>query len=521
VVTGLGNRRWWTLVALVPATLALGLDATVLSVALPTLASKLQATTGQLQWFFAAYTLVFGAAMVPGGMLGDRYGRKKALLVALTIFGFGSLFCAYADSLGSALGLSPAGAFIGARIVLGLGAAVATPIILGILPVLFSEAERPKAIAVIMAATMLGYPIGPLLGGWLLSHYWWGWVFLMNLPVVALALAAVAVFVPESHSERVQRFDPLGIASCVAGLAVLTYGMIEAGQKGWGNPGALAEMVGGLVLLAVFVLCERRAPDPLVELGLFRSPGYRWGTILAIVISFAMFGLLFAVPAFFQEILATDAMGSGLRLLPMIGGLVVAAAIGTKLAAKVGAKLTVALGFALFTLALGLGASTSTSSRELFLAAWITLCGAGIGFAMPTVMDAALAALSPERAGSGSGMMQALRMVAGTFGAAVLGSVLNTVYRGGLNLTGVPASAAHAARESVVAGVAVAHTLGSASLLDTVQRSFVRGMDVMLVLCAAMAALGFVLALVYLPRKAGAASESASERSELTHEHAA
>jgi len=176
-MAGLGNKRWWILVALVPATLALGLDATVLSVALPTLAAKLHATTGQLQWFFAAYTLVFAAAMVPGGMLGDRFGRKKLLLIALVIFGLGSLACAYSDSLASPLGLSAAGAFIGARILLGLGAAIATPVILGTLPVLFSDEERPKAIAAIMAATMLGYPIGPILGGWLLSNYWWGWVF--------------------------------------------------------------------------------------------------------------------------------------------------------------------------------------------------------------------------------------------------------------------------------------------------------------------------------------------------------
>ncbi len=517
-MTGLGNKRWWILVALVPATLALGLDATVLSVALPTLAARLHATTGQLQWFFAAYTLVFAAAMVPGGMLGDRFGRKKMLLIALGIFGLGSLACAYSDSLASPLGLSAAGAFIGARIVLGLGAAIATPVILGTLPVLFSDEERPKAIAAIMAATMLGYPIGPILGGWLLSHYWWGWVFLMNLPVVVLALVAVAAFVPESRSEKAQRFDPLGIATCVAGLAVLTYGMIEAGQQGWGNAGALAEMIGGLLLLVVFVLVERRVREPLVDLGLFHSPGYRWGTTLAVVMSFAMFGLLFAVPAFFQEIFGADAMGSGLRLLPMIGGLVVAAAIGTRLATWIGAKITVSLGFALFTVAMGMGATSGASSGELFMAGWIALCGAGIGLAMPTAMDAALAALSPDRAGAGSGMMQALRMVGGTFGSAVLGSVLNSIYRGGLDLTGLPAPAAQSARQSVVAGVAVAQKLGSASLLDSVRQSFVHGMDIMLVVCAAAAALGLVLALAYLPGRAKRTSHEPATQSELGNE---
>lgn len=508
-MAGIRSKRWWVLAAFVPATLAIGLDATVLSVALPTLQSKLGASTSQAQWFFAAYTLVFAAAMVPGGMLGDRFGRKKLLLIALVIFGLGSLSCAYATS--------PA-EFIGARVVLGLGAAIATPMILGALPVLFSEEERPKAIAAIMAAAMLGYPIGPILGGWLLTHYWWGWVFLMNLPVVAIALIAVIVFQPESRSEKVQRFDPLGIASCVIGLALLTYGMIEAGQNGWGNPAALAEMIGGTGVLVAFVLAERRSRDPLVDLKLFRSPGFRWGTILATVISFAMFGLMFTVPAFFQEVRDTNAMGSGMRLLPMIGGLIVAAALGTRLAERAGARFTVALGFALFSIAMAMGATTSAASSELFMASWIALCGAGIGLSMPTAMDAALGALSRERAGSGSGIIQAVRLVGGTFGAAVLGSVVNSVYRGGLDLAGLPAQTAQSVRGSAVAGVALAHKLHSASLLESVQSSLVHGMDVMLWVCAAGGLIGTVLALAYLPGRVRRTSEQPGGQSELSHE---
>ncbi|MGD0167372.1 MAG: MFS transporter [Gaiellaceae bacterium] len=503
------SRRWWVLAAFVPATLAIGLDATVLSVALPTLTGKLGATTSQAQWFFAAYTLVFAAAMVPGGMLGDRFGRKKMLVIALVIFGLGSLACAYSSTPGE---------FIAARVVLGLGGAIATPMILGALPVLFSEGERGKAIATIMAATMLGYPIGPILGGWLLTHYWWGWVFLMNLPVVVLALVAVIVFQPESRSEKAQRFDPLGILTCVVGLALLTYGMIEAGQKGWGNSSALAEMIGGLAVVVFFVLLERRVRDPLVDLKLFGSSGFRWGTILATVMSFAMFGLLFAVPAFLQEVLGVNAEGVGLRLLPMIGGLIVAAAIGTRLADRAGARLTVGLGFVLFSVAMAMGATTGRASSELFLATWITLCGAGIGLAMPTAMDAALGALSAERAGSGSGVIQAVRMVGGTFGAAVLGSVLNTVYRGGLDLAGLPARAAIAVRGSVVGGIAEAHKIGSSSLLDSVEGSFVHGMSVMLWVCAAGGLLGAVLASVYLPGRARESTKQPGGQPELGHE---
>ena len=503
------SKRWWTLLALVPATLALGLDATVLSVALPTLGEKLHATNGQLQWFFASYTLVFAAAMVPGGMLGDRFGRKKMLIIALILFGLGSLACALSGS---------AGQFIAARVLLGAGAAIATPVILGVLPVLFSEKERPKAIAVIMTATMLGYPIGPILGGWLLSHFWWGWVFLMNLPVVALALASVILFMPESRAERAQRFDPLGIVTCSAGLAALTYGMIEAGQNGWGNSGALAEIIGGLVMLGAFVGVERRVRDPLLDLGLFRSLGFRWGTILASVMSFAMFGLLFALPTFFQDVKQLNAMGSGMRLLPMIGGLLAGAGIGQRLASWAGAKVAVGLGFAIFSGAMALGAITGQGSSLLFIASWVALCGMGIGLAMPAAMDAALGALAPERAGAGSGAMQALRMVGGTFGAAVLGSILSGVYRSHLDLGGVPAALTGTVRSGVAGGVVVAQKLGSNSLLASVTSSFVHGMSALLWFCAIAAALGTLLALVYMPHRAPVKTGQPPEPPELAHE---
>jgi DHA2 family multidrug resistance protein-like MFS transporter len=503
------SRRWWILMAFVPATLAIGLDATVITIALPTLGAKLHASTGQMQWFVAAYTLVFAAAMVPGGMLGDRYGRKKVLLVALTVFGLGSLACAFAGS---------AGVFISARMVLGLGAAVVTPMVLGALPALFTDEERPKAIAAIMAVTILGYPLGPILGGWLLSHFWWGWVFLMNVPVVVLALVAVMVFLPESREPERPRLDGVGVVVSSAGLAVLTYGMIEAGQHGWGNTVALAEMIGGLVAIGAFVLWERSTADSLIDLELFRSRGFTWGTILTTVLSFAMFGLIWAVPLFFQEVTGVDAMGSGLRLLPMIGGLIVSAGIGPKLAARAGARVPVALGFVFVAVALGIGTTTTVASSEAFMAVWITLCGLGMGFSMPTAMDAALGALSPERSGVGSGTIQALRMVGGTFGAAVLGSVVNTVYLGRLDTAGLPGPVGQAVRGSVVSGVETAHKLHSGALLASVQGSFVHGMDVMLWIAVAVAAAAVLLALAFLPGREKKSSPEAAARPEFGHE---
>jgi MFS transporter, DHA2 family, multidrug resistance protein len=504
-MTSGSSRRWWALIALVPAILAVGIDATVLSLALPALSTSFHATTAELQWFIASYSLVFAAAMVPGGMLGDRYGRKKLLVGALVLFAVGSLACAYAPS---------AGALIAARALLGLGAAVVLPMAMGVLPVMFSDAERPKAVAVLMSASMLGFPIGPILGGWLLTNFWWGSVFLINLPMVALALVAVIFLLPESRSSRRQRLDPVGIAASSAGLAVLTYGIIEAGQHGWSSGSAVMAMLAGAALLVAFVLWERRVADPLIDLSLFRSRGFTWGTILATVVSFAMFGISFAIPQYFQEILGFTALGNGVRQLPMIGGLLLGAVTVTRLARRVGAKVCVALGFVVLAGGLFIGATTDAGNGAGYAMLWLAVAGLGLGFVMPVAMDAALGALSPERAGVGSAVIQALRMVGGSFGAAILGSVLNSAYRGGLDVAGLPAGVARLASGSVTAGVAVARELHATALLQSVHAAFIHGLDVSLAVCGGLAVAGALLALAFLPARSAAAAHAGAEPAE-------
>src|SRR6266567_2770575 len=196
-----GTRKWWALLALALAVLVVGLDLTVLNLALPTLAADLHASTSDLQWFIDAYTLVLAAVLLPAGLMGDRYGRRKVLLVSIALFGVASIACAYSGS---------AGALIAARAVLGLGAAAIFPLSLSVLPVLFTPDERPKAIAGVTAAVFISYPVGPILGGWLLDNFWWGSVFLINVPVIALALIAVATLMPESRSEHRPRLDAAG-----------------------------------------------------------------------------------------------------------------------------------------------------------------------------------------------------------------------------------------------------------------------------------------------------------------------
>jgi EmrB/QacA subfamily drug resistance transporter len=496
------QRKWWALGALALSLLVVGLDLTILNVALPTLATELDASTGQLQWFADAYNLVLAAALLPAGMLGDRFGRKKMLLIALALFGTASLACSFATS---------AGELIAGRAALGLGAAFLMPLSMAVLPVLFTAEERPRALTIWVTANSIGIPLGPIVGGWLLDHYHWGSVFLINVPVVLIGLIAVAVLLPESRNPVRQRLDVLGVLLSSVGLVGITYGVIEGGENGWTAPLTLITLAVGVGAIAAFVAWQRRTSHPLVDLALFRSRGFTVGAALATLAMFCMFGVLFATPQFFQAVLGADALGTGLRLLPVIGGLLVGARLADKLAPRMGARITIAIGFALLSGGLLLGATTAADGGYGFTAAWLGVIGAGLGFALPSAMDAAIGALSPERSGVGSALLMSMRQVGGTIGVAILGAVLSAGYRGGLD--GAP----DAARESVSAGAALADRLGSAPLLDSVRSAFVGGMDSMLWVCGGVAALGVVVALAFLPRRAAAPAplEAAESRHEL------
>ena len=325
-MTAQDRRRWWALGALAVSVLAVGLDLTVLNLALPALAGSLHAGTGDLQWFIAAYSLVLAAALLPAGLAGDRLGRRKVLTGALALFGAASLACAYATSSGE---------LIAARAVLGLAAAAILPLSLAVIPVMFTPAEQPRAIALLGGMTFLGYPVGPILGGWLLDHFWWGSVFLVNVPVAVIAVVAVAVLMPESRSEQRPRLDVAGMLVSAAGLAALTYGVIKAGQDGWGDPAALLTMAAGAVALCVFVRLElrrgRAGRQPLADLTLFRSARFGWGTALATLVSFTLFGVLFGIPLYFRDVRGLDSLGSGLRLVPMMVGMGVGLVVGQRL----------------------------------------------------------------------------------------------------------------------------------------------------------------------------------------------
>ncbi|MBD0734785.1 DHA2 family efflux MFS transporter permease subunit [Streptomyces sp. CBMA29] len=492
------TRKWWALGAIGLSLLAVGVDSTILNVAVPTISSDLGASTSQLQWIVDSFTLVLAAVLLPAGLLGDKYGRKKFLLAALILFGVASLACAYS---------STATELIASRALLGLAGAFLVPLSTSVLLNIFeSEEERTKAITVVAISTMLGLPLGPIVGGALLNHFWWGSVFLVNVPLVALGSFAVAKLVPESRGNAGIGIDYVGVLISSLGLTAITYGTIEAGVRGWGDTVVVLAIVGGALALVLFTFWERRVTaaggSPLVDLELFRSRGFVWGSVLATVVSFAMFGLIFALPQYYQAVLGTDALGTGLRLLPLIGGLLVGASVINKLPAQLGPRAVPALGFVLMGVGLFIGMATSTTSGYGFIAIWLTIIGAGLGMSLTRTMAAALNSLSKERSGVGSAFTQAVRQVGGAIGVAVLGSAANTTYRGHLDLGQSPQQIQDAAGRSPAAGVAVAAKLKSQTVLDAVRDAFVIAMHTVLLACGVIVVVAAVLALVFLPKRA-------------------
>ena len=490
------SARWWALGATTLSVLAVSLDLTVLSIALPTLAHALHASESQLQWFTSSYALAVTTAILPAGLLGDRYGRKKGLLLALGLFGLGSIFCAYSPSPET---------FIVARTLLGLAGAAVITLVLSVLPVLFSEAERPRAVGIWGAANFVALPIGPILGGWMLSHYWWGWVFLMNVPVALIGMMAILVLLPESRSPNRPGVDLLGIATSSAGLAAITYGIIQVGQSGWTDARALLSLGLGLVVLALFVAWQRRLDSrggqPLVDLALFRSRAFTSGVVLMTIVTISMAAVLFISPQYFQGVLGLDAQGSGVRLLPLIAGLILGAVPADRLVGRIGAKVTVAAGLAVLAAGMLMASVTGVSSSTVFIAAWMAIIGIGTGLALATSASAALMELSSENSGVGSALMQAVKNLGLPFGTAILGSVLNNMYRSRLNVTGLPGPAAKAAQQSVFGGAEVAHTIGSGSFLQAVHGAFTHGMDASFWVAAGFSLAGALLAWAWVPRR--------------------
>ncbi len=483
------RRRWWALVAVVFAALTIGFDVTILNVALPTLAEKIHASNSELQWIVDAYVLVFAGLLLPAGALGDRYGRRLLILVGLALFGVASAVAMFTTDPAQLIAL---------RAVMGVGAAIITPVTLAVLPALFrTERDRRKSIAAVTVAGGIGIPLGPLAGGYLLDHFWWGSIFLVNVPITGLALIAVAVLIPESRDPSARPIDVPGAVLSTIGLVALVYGIIEGPNRGWSDGAIVISLAAGAAILAAFVAWQARAQFPVMELELFRSARFLWGAITGTLASFALFGLLFVLPQYLQAVRGNDAFNTGLRLLPMMGGLIVAGRASEKTVNALGNKIPVVAGLIVAAAGFGWGAATGTDTSYGEVASWLAVIGFGVGLSLTAATDAVLGSLPPDRAGGGTGVAQTLRQVGGALGVAILGSVLADTY--GANL---PAGAPDAARDSVAAAVAAAAKLGDPALLTAGRAAYLDAMSAVLLVCAAVAIAGAVAAAALLPGQA-------------------
>ncbi|MGW6733211.1 DHA2 family efflux MFS transporter permease subunit [Streptomyces sp. NPDC055013] len=483
-------RRWWALGALVASMLTLGFDMTILNVALPTMAADLGATTGQQQWMADAYVVVFAALMLPAGLLGDRFGRRRMLITGLGIFLVGSLVGSLAGDVT---------AVIAARAVMGVGAALVTPLSLSVLPTLFGPEERTKAVGITSAASALGLPLGPIIGGWLLNHFWWGSVFLINVPMAAIGIAACLFLLPETKDPASPKVDTVSTALAASGLGALVYGIIEAPTRGWGDPLVVAMLGAAALLIAALVLRERRVERPMLDMTLLAHRGFLFNTVAATLVTFILTGLLFVLPPYLQAVLGHDALGTGVRLLPMMGGLLVASRLAPKVVARFGARAAVSAGLVVLAFAGLLGSRTTVHSGYGFVALWLTVTGLGFGLSLIPAMNGGLSALPRDRAGSGSGLLMTLRQVGGAIGIALLGSLLAAAFRDRLDVTGLPARAADTAAESVVAAHLVAERAGSTELAASANSAYVLGMGVVLLVCGVAALVSALLAAAFLP----------------------
>ena len=503
-VSGAGDvrgRRWLVLSVLCIAVLVVNIDSTILNVALPTLVRKLRATSSQLQWIVDAYAMVFGGLLLVAGSIADRVGRKRVFLAGFAVFAGGSLGAAFSGSVG---------VLIGFRAVMGGGAAMTIPAGLSILDDVFRDArERARAVGVWGGTIGVGIAVGPLAGGLLLSRFWWGAVFFVNVPLVVLGALAAWRVVPESRNPAADPPDPLGSLLSIAGLGLVLWAIIEAPTRGWTAASVVMVGIAGLAALALFIVWEARSSHPMLKLRFFRSRRFSTAVAALFLGLLPLFGALFVLTQVLQFDLSYSPLAAGVRVLPVAGMIAVVAPFSTQAVRAVGSKITAGTGLA--AVAGGLwwasDASTASATYGAFLPSML-LIGVGFGLLMPTAADSVLGSLPREEAGVGSGTYGVAIQVGGALGVAVIGSMLSTRYQHRITSTlapyHLPSAVLHTITGSLGGALGVAATVGGdtgALLAHTARIAFMSGGHVAMAAGAVVAAAAAVLVLIALPAR--------------------
>ena len=489
------RRRWWTLGVMALSLMVIGLDNTILNVALPTLFRELGASASELQWIVDSYILVFAGLLLTMGALGDRYGRKRALNVGLLLFGLSSVGAAFATS---------AETLIATRALMGIGGALIMPSTLSIITNVFTGKERGRAIAAWAAVSGLGIIGGPVLGGWLLERYWWGSVFLVNVPIVLIAIAAGYVLVPESKDPQATPLDPVGAGLSIAGLGALVYGIIEAPGLGWTDPLIISSFAVAAVLLGAMIWWELRTPHPMLRMSFFRDPRFSAASASITLVFFALFGTVFIITQYLQFVLGYSPLQAGVRVMP-VATLIIAAPLAARLNEKLGTKVVVTAGLVIVATGLAILSTVEASSSYGLVALVLSVMGLGMGTTMAPATDSIMGSLPLAKAGVGSAMNDTTRQVGGALGVAVLGSVLASTYSSAMAavVAGLPPHAAEVVADSVGGAVQVAAQLGvgGVELLDAAGAAFVDGMGNAALVASLVALTGAVISALFLPSR--------------------
>jgi EmrB/QacA subfamily drug resistance transporter len=501
-------RRWLVLAVMCMSLLLIVMDNTIVNVALPTIQSELGATTGQLQWIVDAYILVFAGLLLTMGSLGDRFGRRGALAAGQAVMGVASVLSSFANDPSQ---------LIAARAVMGIGGALVMPATLSIITNVFTvPRERAQAIAIWSATAGMAVAIGPVTGGWLLEHWWWGSVFLINVPVVVLAVVLGRAFVPTSRDPEAPPIDIPGALLSIAGLTSLVYGIIE-GPDGWGATRVVGAFAVSAVLLAAFAVWERRTAHPMLDVSLFRNPRFSAASGAIAVTFFALFGTFFLFTLLLQSVMGYTPLQAGIRLLPMAATQLVVAPASARLAQRFGSKTVVASGMAIAALGLLLTSQVTAGVSYPELAACLVVLSAGFAMMMPSATDAIMGSVPPAKAGVGSAVNDTTRELGGAFGVAIMGSVVTAAYgsqvRDAVAGSPLPATAVEAVSDQVGAAMAVAQQIGGEPgrrLAEVASAAFVDGMSTALIVAAVVMAAGAALVARFLPARAGEPGEQAA-----------
>jgi EmrB/QacA subfamily drug resistance transporter len=494
------TRRWLALTVLCVSLLIVTLDNTVLNVVLPTLVRDLHATTTQLQWIVDAYVMVFAGLLLVAGSVADRVGRQRTFLAGLAAFAAGSTWAAFSGSVGM---------LIAARASMGIGGALIMPSTLAIITDMFRDhAARQRAIGLWAGTSGVGIALGPIIGGLLLAHFWWGSVFLINVPIAALGFGCAALLVPDSRNPAAAAPDLIGGLLSVAGLGLVLWSLIEAPVRGWSSALVIGVGLGGLVVLAVFAVWERASSHPMLNLTFFRRRQFSAAISSVGLGTFGLFGALFVLTQYLQFDLGYTPLQAGVRVLPAAGAIAVVAPLSTLLVRAAGTKLTVAAGMLIIAGGLWqISGATVTTTYTGALAGMILL-GLGAGLVIPSATASVMGSLPREHTGVGSATNGAFLQIGGALGVAVIGSLLATRYQDHVGAAVAPYHVPQAVLTTITGSLggalAVAGRVGGllgAALAHLARAAFISGMDLGLTVGAAVAVAGCVLALALLPSR--------------------